>query len=210
MSDSVNVIKQCSDVAPEEFPAPIGKLLGLKLLQAENGKAVVEFIADKRHANPAGTLHGGVLCDIADAAMGFAYYTPLAADESLTTLELKINFLRPVWKATLRAKARVVRAGRFVGFVECDFDSDHALDARVGSSAGRRPSASSPRSVRQVLDARATSRSSSSTTSHSTSPTNLPSRTTLALARSVAFHTGRKKLIFNSSVVKLSSAASVL
>ncbi len=135
MSDSVNVIKQWPDVAPEEFPAPIGKLLGLKLLQAENGMAVVEFIADERHANPAGTLHGGVLCDIADAAMGFAYYTTLAADESLTTLELKINFLRPVWKATLRAKARVVRGGRFVGFVECDVvDEQERLVARASST----------------------------------------------------------------------------
>jgi len=138
MSDSVNVIKQCPGVAPEEFPAPIGKLLGLKLLQAENGMAVVEFIADERHANPAGTLHGGVLCDIADAAMGFAYYTTLGADESLTTLELKMNFLRPVWKATLRAKARVVRAGRFVGFVECDVvDEQERLVARASSTCMR-------------------------------------------------------------------------
>ena len=132
MSDSMNVVK---DGAPEEFPAPIGKLLGLKLLQAQTGMAVVEFIADERHANPAGTLHGGVLCDLADAAMGFAYYTTLAADESLTTLELKINFLRPVWKATLRAKARVVRAGRFVGFVECDVVDEHErLVARASST----------------------------------------------------------------------------
>jgi uncharacterized protein (TIGR00369 family) len=121
--------------AQPEFPAPIGKFLGLKLLQAENGMAVVEFVADERHANPAGTLHGGVLCDIADAAMGFAYYTTLAADESLTTLELKINFLRPVWKATLRAKARVVRAGKIVGLVECDvLDEQQRLVARASST----------------------------------------------------------------------------
>ena len=131
----MSAAEQFQGAAPEEFPAPIGKLLGLKLLQAENGMAVVEFIADERHANPAGTLHGGVLCDIADAAMGFAYYTTLAADESLTTLELKINFLRPVWKATLRAKARVVRAGRFVGFVECDVvDEQERLVARASST----------------------------------------------------------------------------
>jgi uncharacterized protein (TIGR00369 family) len=113
--------------------------------------AVVEFVADERHANPMGTLHGGVLCDIADAAMGFAYYTTLAADESFTTLELKINFLRPVSKATLRSKARVVRAGRFVGFVECDVvDEQNRLVARASSTCltlrgqlaeGRRPSA---------------------------------------------------------------------
>jgi hypothetical protein len=58
------------------------------------------------------------------------------------------------------------------------------------------------------MDARATSRFFSSTTSHSTNPTSFPARTTLAFARSVAFHTGRRKLIFSSRAVKLSSAAS--
>ncbi|MFQ5771237.1 MAG: PaaI family thioesterase, partial [bacterium] len=51
----------------------------------------------KQHANPMGTLHGGVLCDIADAAMGMAYASTLEQGESFTTLELKINFLKPVW-----------------------------------------------------------------------------------------------------------------
>ena len=123
------------DMELEQFPAPIGKLLGLKLLRAENGMAEIEFVADERHANPAGTLHGGVLSDIADAAMGLAYYTTLAADESLATVELKINFLRPVWKATLRAKARVVHAGKFVGLVECDIlDERQRLIARASST----------------------------------------------------------------------------
>jgi uncharacterized protein (TIGR00369 family) len=145
----VNAAAASSDVGLEEFPAPIGKLLGLKLLQAENGMAVVEFVADERHANPMGTLTGGVLCEITDAAMGFAYYTTLAADESFTALELKINFLRPVWKATLRAKARVVRAGKLVGLVECDVvDEQERLVARASITCltlrgqlaeGRRP-----------------------------------------------------------------------
>jgi uncharacterized protein (TIGR00369 family) len=130
-----NATAPLSSVASKEFPAPIGKLLGLKLLHAENGMAVVEFVADERHANPAGTLHGGVLCDLADAAMGFAFYTTLEADESMTTLELKINFLRPVWKATLRAKSKVVRAGRLVGLVECDVvDEQERLVARASST----------------------------------------------------------------------------
>jgi uncharacterized protein (TIGR00369 family) len=131
----VNAAAASSDVGLEEFPAPIGKLLGLRLLQAENGTAVVEFVADERHANPAGTLHGGVLCDLADAAMGFAYYATLQTDESMTTLELKINFLRPVWKATLRAKAKVVRAGKLIGLVECDVVDEHErLVARASST----------------------------------------------------------------------------
>jgi uncharacterized protein (TIGR00369 family) len=118
--------------ATEQFPAPIGKLLGLKLLQAENGTAVVEFVADERHTNPMGTLTGGVSSLIADVAMGFAYSTTLAADESFAAVELKINFLRPVWKATLRANARVVHAGKLVGLVECDIlDERQRLVARA-------------------------------------------------------------------------------
>jgi uncharacterized protein (TIGR00369 family) len=148
-SRPANATEQRPGAGPEEFPAPIGRLLGLKLLQAEKGMAVVEFVADERHTNPMGTLTGGVLCEIADAAMGFAYYTTLAADESFTAVELKINFLRPVWKAILRAKARVVRAGKLVGLVECDVvDEQERLVARASITCltlrgqlaeGRRP-----------------------------------------------------------------------
>jgi uncharacterized protein (TIGR00369 family) len=120
---------------PEEFPAPIGKLLGLTLVQPGIGHAVVEFEADERHANPMGTLHGGVLCDIADAALGAAYRSTLTEGESFATLELKINFVRPVWKAKLRADARIVRAGKIVGLVECDITDEKArLVARASST----------------------------------------------------------------------------
>jgi uncharacterized protein (TIGR00369 family) len=62
--------------------------------------------------NPMGTLHGGVYCDLADAAMGYAYASTLAEGETFTTVELKINFFRPVRKGRLTAEARVVKAGR--------------------------------------------------------------------------------------------------
>ncbi len=119
----------------EDFPAPIGKLLGLRLSTPADGRAIVEFEATERYANPMGTLHGGVLCDVADAAMGAAYRSTLAEGESLTTLELKINFLRPVWKAKLRAEASMVRAGKIVGLVECNiFDEQRRLVARASST----------------------------------------------------------------------------
>jgi uncharacterized protein (TIGR00369 family) len=119
----------------EAFPAPIGKLLGLILITSEPGRARIEFEATEHHANPMGTLHGGVLCDIADAAMGAAYSSTLTEGESFTTLELKINFLRPVWKAKLRAEARIVRAGKVVGLVECDvIDEQQRLVARASST----------------------------------------------------------------------------
>src|SRR6266852_4217324 len=99
-----------------ELPAPpIARLNGFQVSSVRHGEAVVELEASDIHANPMGTVHGGVLCDIADAAMGIAYASTLDDGESFTTLELKINFLRPVWKARLRGVGRVVRRGRTIG-----------------------------------------------------------------------------------------------
>ena len=103
------------------MPPPIAELLGARIVSQSEGRGVVELDADAaRHANPMGTLHGGVLCDIADLAMGMAYASTLTPDESFTTLELKINFLRPVWAGRVRAEAQVKRRGRTVGLVTCD------------------------------------------------------------------------------------------
>jgi len=71
--------------------------------------------AGPQHANPMGTLHGGILCDIADAAMGMAFASTLAPEESFTTVELKVNFFRPIWQAQLRAEGTVVQRGRTIG-----------------------------------------------------------------------------------------------
>lgn len=112
-------------------PPPIANLIGFKLVSVTSGRAVIEFEAGDRHANPMGTLHGGVLCDISDAAMGIAYASSLK-EGSFTTLELKINFLKPVWKAKLRAEASVVNVGKTVGLVMCDvFDERERLIARA-------------------------------------------------------------------------------
>jgi uncharacterized protein (TIGR00369 family) len=67
----------------------------------EPGHATFVMEADERHHNPMGTMHGGIFCDLADAAMGFAYASTLNEGETFTTVELKINFLRAVRKATL-------------------------------------------------------------------------------------------------------------
>ncbi|HEX8995889.1 MAG TPA: PaaI family thioesterase [Ktedonobacterales bacterium] len=102
------------------FPAPVATLIGCQVTESGDGRGVVELDADERHANPMGTVHGGILCDIADLAMGTAYASTLGEDESFTTIELKVNFLRPVWRGRLRAVAEVKRRGRTVGLVTCD------------------------------------------------------------------------------------------
>jgi uncharacterized protein (TIGR00369 family) len=107
----------------------------MRMVAAGGGAAIVELNATERHANPMGTLHGGVLCDLADLAMGAAFASGLADDETFTTLELKINFLKPVWDAHLIATGRVIKRGRTVGLVECDVtDEQGALVARATST----------------------------------------------------------------------------
>ena len=116
-------------------PPPVATLIGFRLVSVRPGEAVIELQTDQRHANPMGTLHGGILCDIADAAMGIAYVSTLEEDESFTTLEMKINFLKPIWKAHLRAVGRVVKQGRTIGLVECDItDEQQSLVARASST----------------------------------------------------------------------------
>jgi uncharacterized protein (TIGR00369 family) len=133
MATHLDALRQLAD--GKRPPPPIASLLGFTLSAVSAGEAVVELAAGRQHANPMGTLHGGVLCDIADAAMGIAYASTLADDETFATIELKINFLKPVWTARLRATGRLVKGGKTIGFLECDItDEREALVARASST----------------------------------------------------------------------------
>jgi uncharacterized protein (TIGR00369 family) len=100
-------------------PPPVAELIGMRMTEIEPGRAVFELDAGPQHASPLGTLHGGILCDLADAALGCALAAQLDEGETFTTLELKINFLKPVWQGLLRAEANVIRSGRTIGLVDC-------------------------------------------------------------------------------------------
>jgi uncharacterized protein (TIGR00369 family) len=121
-----------------ETPAgapPIARLIGFELKAIELGRSVMELEAAERHANPMGTLHGGVICDVADAAMGTAFATTIEDDESFTTLDLTAKFFKPIWKAKLRATARVTKRTRTLGLVECDVEDERgSLVAKVFST----------------------------------------------------------------------------
>jgi uncharacterized protein (TIGR00369 family) len=124
-------------ISGELPPPPIAQLIGFRpiAIDFENGEVVLEFQATEKHTNPMGTLHGGVLCDVADLAMGMAFAASLEDGESFTTLELKINFFRPVFKEKLLAYAKIVKRGKTVGMVECDVKNDTgSLVARVSST----------------------------------------------------------------------------
>jgi uncharacterized protein (TIGR00369 family) len=114
---------------------PIARLVGFQLSGYEKGQAVFSFEAGPQHANPMGTLHGGILCDVADAAMGTAVATTLQEGETFTTLELKINFLKPIWNAKLTATGTVIRRGKTICLAECDvIDEKASLVAKASST----------------------------------------------------------------------------
>ena len=116
-------------------PPPVATLIGFRLASVQPGVAVLELEAGPQHANPMGTLHGGIFCDLADAAMGMAWASTLDEGETFTTLELKINYLKPVWSGKLVATGRVVGTGRTIGLTECDVvDSKNRLVARASST----------------------------------------------------------------------------
>jgi uncharacterized protein (TIGR00369 family) len=110
--------------ATKEGAPPIAKLIGFELESIELGRSVMSLEAGPQHANPMGTLHGGIICDVADAAMGTAMATTLEDSESFTTLSLTANYLKPIWKAKLRATARVTKRTRSLGLVECEVEDE--------------------------------------------------------------------------------------
>jgi uncharacterized protein (TIGR00369 family) len=117
---------------------PVARLLGLVFAELGPGRAVFTLDVGERHHNPMGTLHGGVMTDLADSAMGWAFAATLADGEAFTTVELKVNFLRAVREGLLTAEASVVKGGATIGYVECEVkDEQGRLVAKAASTCLR-------------------------------------------------------------------------
>jgi len=108
---------------------------GIRVSTVEEGRVVLEFEASEKHHQPNGVVQGGVLTAIADAAMGMAGMTVQEVGWANTTIELKINFIRPVVRGSVRAEGKVIKAGKTVIFLESTVhNSDGKVAARATSS----------------------------------------------------------------------------
>jgi uncharacterized protein (TIGR00369 family) len=94
-------------------PPPIAVLLGMRLAEVEDGRAVFECLAGEQHYNPIGVVHGGLAMTLLDSAMTCAIQTRAPAGSGFTTVEAKTNFVRPVTAATgmIRAIGTLIHAG---------------------------------------------------------------------------------------------------
>jgi uncharacterized protein (TIGR00369 family) len=118
------------------YPTAISQFLGFHIMEVGEALAVVELCTHTDiHGNQQGTVHGGLLCELADAAIGTAHSTLMADGETFTTIDLKATFLRPVWEARLLAHAWATHRGRTVSHYQCDIKrEDGKVVARVDSA----------------------------------------------------------------------------
>lgn len=103
------------------FPAPpIMRALDFTLDSAEHGVAIFSGEGKFDHYNPLGTVHGGWIATLLDSCMGCAMHTTLKPGQGYTSLEIKVNFVRPVLDTTgrLKAEGRVIHAGSRTGTAE--------------------------------------------------------------------------------------------
>ena len=108
---------------------------GARVAEATPGRVVVELEAGPKHRHGGGVVQGGVITQIADAAMGMSLATLQEDGSWNTTIELKINFVRPAVNGLLRAIGRVVEIRRTLLFAEADVvDADGRLVARASST----------------------------------------------------------------------------
>ncbi len=118
-------------------PPPFMQLLGIRFTSVDPSSVAFEFDPAEYMYSPLGNVHGGIITVLLDTAMGCSFHTTLPAGTGYTTLELKVNFLRPVTTkvGTLRAEGHVIHGGSRVGTAEARLrDSGKRLYAHATST----------------------------------------------------------------------------
>ncbi|HPX36571.1 MAG TPA: PaaI family thioesterase [Mycobacterium sp.] len=115
-------------VASGELPgAPIASHFAMDVLEVGPGTVTFRCRPDASHYNPIGTVHGGLVCTLLDSALGCATHTTLPAGTGYTSIEIKVNYLRPVTvdSGPLICAGRVTKPGSRVAFAEGEVVDSH-------------------------------------------------------------------------------------
>ena len=108
-------------LAGGELPqSGMAQLMGFRLVEVSEGYAVVAVLPEERHYNGIGIAHGGLAATLLDSATGCAINSMMPAGKIFTTLEMKVNYVRPIRNeaGTVRCEARVIHAGSRVATAE--------------------------------------------------------------------------------------------
>ncbi|HSB26056.1 MAG TPA: PaaI family thioesterase [Burkholderiaceae bacterium] len=110
---------------------PFAEHIAMTVAEQRSGYSRLTLQVAAHHLNPHGVVHGAVLFALADTGMGSALYPTLAAGESCATIEVKINYFKPVHQGTLSCETTIVNRGRSIANLE----SRVWLDGQVVASA---------------------------------------------------------------------------
>ena len=118
-------------------PPPIISLMDMRLISADTGTVTFECEPGESHYNPIGAVHGGFACTVLDSAAGCAVQTTLPQGTGYTSLEIKVNYLRPLStkSGVLTAVGRVIKPGNRVAFAEATItDAEGRVVATASST----------------------------------------------------------------------------
>ena len=130
-------LEQLKVMMTEDRRPGLGETLGIRLIEGDEGRVVLEATPDVRHYNPLGTVHGGFAATMLDFACGYAVLSKMTPGMSFATLELKMAYHKPITKDTgpVRAEGTIVTMGGQAAFTEARLvDVDDRLYASATSS----------------------------------------------------------------------------
>jgi acyl-CoA thioesterase len=115
------------------MPLPFLEHVGAQITECGEGKSVIRLEVQPIHFNSHGVVHGAALFTLADTGMGAALFSTLGPDERCSTIEVKINYFKPVLEGTVECRSHVLHRGRRVANLECTLTVGGAL---VGKASG--------------------------------------------------------------------------
>lgn len=125
--EGMNGLEVMQGIVNGDIPHPkMADTIPMKVLSASEGRVVFEVIADDRHTNPLGGIHGGFAATVMDSVTGCAVHTMLSAGQGYGTIELNVKMLKPVPKNTiLKAEGSVISMSKSLGVSEGRLTDDN-------------------------------------------------------------------------------------
>ena len=110
---------------------PFGELIGLNFTKSEEGYTQSKIEVNDKLFNPHGVLHGGIIYAMADTGMGGALYPLLAENELCATVEVKINYFKPVTSGNIVCDTKVIHKGKKIAVMESEISNNGKLVAKA-------------------------------------------------------------------------------
>ena len=140
MNDTALTVEELARLQAAFAQVAYARLLGLELVEVARGTALLALTVRPELTRMEGIMHGGALASLMDTASAFAVLTLLAPAEATVTVDLTLHFLRPISSGQVKARARVLRAGRSLVTVviEATNEADELVATALTTYAVRR------------------------------------------------------------------------